>query len=88
VLDKLGGAAKTSEMDSALSGLIGASTALILLPGPDADIERAVRNLQRAKTLRAQYLNIRDLLGFDRLVIPMASLDVISAHLGGGEATG
>jgi hypothetical protein len=38
-------------------------------------------NLQIQKRL-ANYLNIRDLLNFDKIVLPLQSLDVISAHLG------
>jgi hypothetical protein len=32
--------------------------------------------------LRANYLNIRDLLGYERLIMPLDVLDVIQAYLG------
>ena len=35
-----------------------------------------------AKTLLAGYLNIRDLLGFDKVVMPVQALDVLTANLG------
>ena len=35
-----------------------------------------------AKVLLANYLNIRDLLQYDKLVMPLAVLDVISANFG------
>ena len=33
------------------------------------------------KTLRANYLNIRDLLGYSKIVMPLAALDVVSSFL-------
>jgi large subunit ribosomal protein L4 len=41
-----------------------------------------MNNLPRAKTLLASYLNIRDLLGYDRVIVPLKALDVISGYLG------
>jgi large subunit ribosomal protein L4 len=38
--------------------------------------------LADVKTLRAAYLNVRDLLGYDTLVIPQGSLEVIEGILG------
>jgi large subunit ribosomal protein L4 len=45
-------------------------------------IIRSASNLAKTKTMLANYLNIRDLLSFDKIVLPIQSLDVISAHLG------
>jgi large subunit ribosomal protein L4 len=73
---------KTGEMAKALRGLVGNGTALILLPAADENVERSIRNLAQAKTLRAQYLNIRDILGFDRLLLPLGALEVIQSYLG------
>jgi len=33
---------------------------------------RSVRNLPQVRTLVAQYLNVRDLLNFDYVVMPLA----------------
>jgi large subunit ribosomal protein L4 len=76
--------AKTGEMAKALRGLVGTGTALIVLPAADEQVERSIRNLAQAKILRANYLNIRDILGFDRLLLPLGSLDVIQSYLGEG----
>jgi large subunit ribosomal protein L4 len=85
VLDELKMAQpKTREMAQALERLIGKDSALILLASHDEAVEKSVRNLPDAKALRAGYLNIRDLLGYDRLVIPLQALDVIRTNLGGG----
>ncbi len=77
--------AKTSELRSALKSLVGDASALVLIPNKDDQyqlIQRAASNLTNAKTLLASYLNIRDLLGYDQLVMPVAALDVIQGYLG------
>jgi large subunit ribosomal protein L4 len=76
---------KTKVMALALNGLVGESTALILMPAKDEQYERATRqggNLPDTKILLASYINIRDLLGYDKVVVPLKALDVITAHLG------
>ncbi len=73
---------KTKEMAAVLKLLIGGDSALIVLAGPDEPVERSARNLPEVKTLRAQYLNIRDLLGYNRLVMPLGALEAVCAHLG------
>ena len=57
---------------------------LILLPERNSTVELSVRNLATARTLRAQYLNIRDLLNTDTLLMPLASLETVEALLGAG----
>jgi large subunit ribosomal protein L4 len=74
---------KTSVMAQALTTLVGAeSSALILLPDKNEMVEKSLRNLGNAKYLRANYLNIRDLLGYDTVVLPLGALDVIESYLG------
>jgi large subunit ribosomal protein L4 len=76
---------KTRLMARSLSALVQDSSALVLIPEKTGDYEgviRATNNLPDAKILLAGYLNIRDLLGFDKLVLPLASLDIIAANLG------
>jgi large subunit ribosomal protein L4 len=89
VLDKLAvETPKTKEMATLLEKLVGNSSALILLAGSDENLEKSVNNLASAKTLRANYLNVRDLLGYERVILPLESLDVIQSYLGakGGAA--
>jgi large subunit ribosomal protein L4 len=76
---------KTRLMAAALSNLVGNSTALILLPEKDKTYEVAMRsadNLEEAKVLLAGYLNIRDLFGYDKLILPVKTLDALVASLG------
>jgi large subunit ribosomal protein L4 len=75
---------KTRLMAKALNSLVGESSALVLVPGKATyeGVIRATNNLPDTKILVASYLNIRDLLVFDKIVIPLAALDVIKANLG------
>jgi large subunit ribosomal protein L4 len=76
---------KTGLMAKALETLVGDFSALILVPEKSEiyqDVELSARNLPDAKTLLVDYLNIRDLLGYDRVVFPLQALEKISAHLG------
>jgi large subunit ribosomal protein L4 len=75
-------APKTREMASILEALAVDSSALILLPEKNANVEKSVNNLPNVKTLRANYLNIRDLLGYDYLLMPLGALEVIEIILG------
>ncbi len=83
VLDELKiEAPKTKEMAETLQTLVGESSALIILPERDEVIEKSVRNLPRAKTVNAYYLNVRDLLSFERVILPLNAVDVIDSYLG------
>jgi large subunit ribosomal protein L4 len=73
---------KTKEIKGMLRNLGIDSSALILLPQRDEVILRSVRSLPEVRTLVAQYLNVRDLLKYDYVVIPLASLKVIEGILG------
>lgn len=73
---------KTREMIALLERLELPGSVLIMLPDKNENVELAARNLPDVKTLRAAYLNIRDLLGYDYLLMPQASLEVIEGILG------
>ncbi len=76
---------KTRLMAEVLRNVAGDASALILMPQKDATYEtvmRASNNLPDTKVLLAAYLNIRDLLGFEKVVMPLQTLDVLTAHLG------
>ena len=77
--------AKTRVMVGALTKLVGQSTALVLLPEKDdayATVMRTANNLAATKVLLAGYLNIRDLFGYDKLILPEKALDALVASLG------
>ena len=76
---------KTRVMAGKITGLVGDATALILMPEKDRSYDVAIRsadNLKNTKVLLASYLNIRDLLGFDKLILPVKALDALVANLG------
>lgn len=73
---------KTRAMAEALNRLAVDSSALILMAEPDETIRRASDNLPDVKLLRAEYMNVRDLLTYDYLVIPQNALAVIETILG------
>jgi len=75
-------APKTSEMVTILDRLAIDSTALLLLPEANMEVSRSASNLPDVKVLRAQCLNVRDLLEYDYLIMPLASLEVINGVLG------
>lgn len=75
---------KTRLMAAALNLLVGQSSALILVATKDADYDhvcRTTNNLPDAKLLMANYLNVRDLLGYDKVVMPLTALDVLKSIL-------
>jgi len=75
---------KTRLMAKALNVLAGDNSALILIPKKESyeDVVRSTNNIPDAKILLANYLNIRDLLQYDKLIVPVEALDVISANFG------
>lgn len=75
-------APRTREMAQTLTKLAGSNSALIVLAEKNEAVEKSVRNLPNASTLLVNYLNIRDLLGHDRLVLPLGALEALTRHLG------
>ena len=76
---------KTRLMADALGKLVGGASTLVLMPEKDQSYDvvmRSANNLADAKVLLAGYLNIRDLLGYDKVIMPLKALDAIKAHLG------
>jgi large subunit ribosomal protein L4 len=68
---------KTREANRILRALAGESSKLVLVTGGEEDVRRSVNNLSDAKTLNCRYLNIRDLLTYERVIVPLSALDVI-----------
>lgn len=76
---------KTKLVAEALGYLVGTSTALVLMPTKDQNYDlvmRGANNIESAKVLLASYLNIRDILNFDKVVLPVKTIDALVAHLG------
>lgn len=73
---------KTREMVGLVRRLVGDHSALLLMADRDENVELSARNIPDVKTLRATYLNIRDLLGFEKIIMPLAALETIDGFLG------
>jgi large subunit ribosomal protein L4 len=75
---------KTRLMAQALNVLVGDATVLLLVAEKGAEydiVARSTNNLPDTRLLMASYLNIRDLLGYDKLVMPLKALDVLTSIL-------
>ncbi len=75
---------KTREAAAVLQNLTGGTNALLLLTSEEkgSPAYRSVRNIADAAVLNVNYLNIRDLLTHDKVVVPLAALDVITSIWG------
>jgi len=76
---------KTRLMAEALGNLVGTSTALVLMPAKDQNYDNVARltdNIDNAKVLLASYLNVRDILNFEKVILPVKTIDALVAHLG------
>jgi large subunit ribosomal protein L4 len=76
---------KTRLMAEALGNLVGDASALVLMPSKDQSYDTVARctdNIDSAKVLLASYLNVRDILNFEKVVMPVKTIDALVAHLG------
>ena len=75
---------KTRLMARFLNHLVGQSTALVIIPEKSVAYDvviRSTNNIPDAKTLMAGYLNIRDILSFDKVILPLQALDSLKSTL-------
>ena len=75
---------KTKLMAQALDRLVGQDRALIIVPEKSEEYQRVIlstNNLPNAKMIFPNYLNIRDVLGYERLVFPLPVLEKLEALL-------
>ena len=83
VLDQLALAeAKTVQIVQLLDNLDISGSAILLLPERNENVEKSARNLPEVKTLRANYLNVRDLLGHNYVIMTKEAVSVIESFLG------
>jgi large subunit ribosomal protein L4 len=81
VVDKLElEAAKTKFMAQALAEL-KVTSALIVIGQPDATIERSARNLPQVKVLRADGVNVYDLMRYEHLILTAGGLKSLEERL-------
>jgi large subunit ribosomal protein L4 len=68
---------KTKEMKIIISKLPESRSILIVKAGKDEAIDRAAGNLENVRTILAPYLNVRDVLKYERLIVSQEALSVI-----------
>ena len=76
---------KTSQMAQVVGNLVGESSVLVIFPEKNENynlVAKAANNIPDLKLLIANYMNIRDLLSFDKVIIQKDALDVIESYLG------
>jgi len=73
---------KTKKVVAVLDDLGLSESVLILLPERNESVEKSARNLPCVKTLQASYINVRDLLKYDYVLMPLGALQVIESMLG------
>jgi large subunit ribosomal protein L4 len=54
---------------------------LIVLDQKNENVQRSANNIPHIKTLLAHYLNVKDLLSFDNIVISRPAIDVVESYL-------
>ncbi len=75
---------QTREMAALLERLGLAGHSVVVLTGVDGDdnVKRSARNLPDVRTLHWRYLNVRDLLGHEYILMPLDALRQIEALWG------
>jgi large subunit ribosomal protein L4 len=68
---------RTKDVKQVLMALTGGENALVIYTDGNENIRRSLNNLPKAHGLRASYLNVRDLLQYDKVIVPIDALDVI-----------
>ncbi|HUT14723.1 MAG TPA: 50S ribosomal protein L4 [Anaerolineae bacterium] len=80
--DLLMAAPRTKDMLGILDNLNVESSALILLPERDWNVEKSVSNIPDVKILRTTCLNVIDILNYETLILPVKALESIEQFLG------
>ena len=74
-------APKTKEVAGTLTRL-GATKALVVTAGENGNLHLSIRNLQHAKYIRAEGVNVYDVLKYDRLVLTVDAAKALVERLG------
>lgn len=85
IVDKLDIAApKTRQMRNLIETLVGEQSALLVVTREQKAVRKSVSNLPNAHSIVANYLNIRDLLKYDKVIMSLDALDVVISIWGMG----
>ena len=70
-------APRTKEIKQTLNALTGGENALVLFTRGNVNVQASVNNLPKAQALLVNNLNVRDLLKYDKVILPLDALEVI-----------
>lgn len=75
---------RTKTMHTLMQAVAGGASVLLLLPAEEGfvGVAKSAQNLASASVLDARYLNVRDILGHDKLAMPVEALEVLAGYLG------
>ncbi len=68
---------KTKEMKRVISALVGDQSALVVVSSEQKAVRKSVANLSSADSIIADYLNVRDLLKYDKVIMSLDALEVV-----------
>ena len=76
---------KTKAVSGLIQGLVGDQSALIVVTAEMKALRKSVKNLANAHSVVANYLNVRDLLKYDKVIMPLDALEVVTSIWGKGD---
>lgn len=77
-------APKTRDMQAFIEALVGDQSALLVVTREQKSLRKSASNLASAHTLVVNYLNVRDLLKYEKVIMSLDALDVIKSIWGKG----
>lgn len=75
-------APKTKTMLQMIEALAGDKSALLVVTAKQKAVRKSASNLPKAHAIIANYLNVRDLLKYDRVIVPLDALEIIKSIWG------
>ena len=75
---------KTKAMRGLIEALVGDHSALVVVTNEQKVVRKSVSNLANAHSVLANFLNVRDLLKYDKVIMPLDALEVVTSIWGKG----
>ena len=75
-------APKTKTMLQMIETLAGDKSALLVVTAKQKAVRKSASNLPKAHAIIANYLNVRDLFKYDRVIVPLDALEIIKSIWG------
>ncbi len=77
-------APKTKAMRQMIEALVGEKSALLVVTAEQKVLRKSASNLPKAHSVIANYLNVRDLLKYDKVIMSLDALEVVKGIWGKG----